>query len=75
MNDSGAVPKTRRRYTRYPWTTLAVGDSFVIGGDFEHGHSLSVAAALYAKKHPEYRFSVRKTSEGFRCTRVARRAA
>jgi hypothetical protein len=61
---------TKRPYRRYPWTSLAVGEAFFVEGDYDRGHAMSNAAHAFAKKHPEYKFAVRKVSGGYRCTRV-----
>lgn len=53
----------------YPWDQMQVGDSFLLG--LEHKISTaSSSAAQYSKRHPEVKFSCRKTREGVRFWRI-----
>lgn len=57
--------------SKYPFGSMAVGDSFEV----PNGKRLSVyqcAAQWTSSRHLDWKFSVRKTAEGsYRCWRVA----
>lgn len=53
---------------KYPYADLAVGESFLD----PHGNNQSISSgSSYAGKKLGRKFSVRKTSEGIRCWRIA----
>jgi hypothetical protein len=52
----------------YPFSSMTVGDSFAFPGS--KAELVRVAAWHFGRRHKR-RFTVRKTSKGFRCWRVA----
>ena len=55
---------------RYPFSEMDVGDSFIIF-DYKKAESARVAALLFTKRRmPNWRFSMRKTTEGWRLFRL-----
>jgi hypothetical protein len=55
---------------RYPFSEMGVGDSFIIF-DYKKAESARVAALLFTKRRmPSWRFSMRKTTEGWRLFRL-----
>ena len=58
-------------YMRYPFGAMLVGDSFrATPATVKVRKSLASSSANYAKRHPGYRFTVRKVKGGYRVWRV-----
>lgn len=64
-------PKSKRRYTRYPFAEMLVGDSFEIK-TAEDAIRVRSATRDYMRRHPELAFRVAKDRESgaWRCWRV-----
>lgn len=60
------VPAFIEGARKFPFNTMAVGDSFLING--YDPTVVRTAAAAYGKAHKQ-KFTVRKTPEGHRCWR------
>ena len=60
--------KTRR--TRYPFSTMAVGDSFAINGDDRERERVRAAASKHSLRHG-VKLVVRQQEHGFRVYRLA----
>jgi len=61
------------RPPRYPFGTMAVGDSFALGVHF-HTEVAKVrdAATKWKSKHPGWDYTIRKQDDGsYRCWRIA----
>lgn len=54
---------------KYPWKSMAVGDSFLFPAGVSHQAASSNITS--AQKRTGFQFSYRSTSEGIRCWRVA----
>jgi len=55
---------------RYPFSDMALGDSFLVV-DATWIKNLRSAAYMYSKRHPGTRFTCRRYGEGWRLWRVA----
>ena len=57
-----------RKYTRYPWAEMKVGDSFY---STNTGETLGTSARTWCLRNKKkWRFTVRKERKGFRVWRV-----
>jgi len=63
------IPVPRASAAKYPWHDLDVGDSFLFPKSVSGDTSANNAAAASKRLAPK-RFSVRKTTDGYRCWRV-----
>jgi hypothetical protein len=52
---------------KYPFREMAVGDSFF----YHNPRQIRVAAAMFAKRHPGYKFTTRKVDGGIRVWRIS----
>ncbi len=59
-----SIPKAKKKY---PFSTMEVGDSFLVGND--NLKSIRSSAYNYASKNHK-KFAVRETPEGHRCWRI-----
>jgi hypothetical protein len=65
----GTVPPARTRAS-YPFIQMDVGDSFLLT-EHKKAESARIAGLLFAKrKSLEWKFSMRKVSEGWRVYRI-----
>ena len=65
----GTVPPVKDRAS-YPFMQMDVGDSFLVT-EYKKAESARIAALLFARrKSLEWKFSMRKVSEGWRVFRV-----
>jgi hypothetical protein len=64
MNIDSNVPMP----SKFPFAQMQVGDSFLIPADVKRT-AVNVAAMRYGKKH-RVKFTVRGTTEGYRCWRI-----
>lgn len=53
---------------KYPWLTMAIGDSFLFPASLGRA---SHAAVIQASKSTSRKFKVCKTDDGYRCWRIA----
>jgi len=69
IDRAGTVPPVRDRNS-YPFSHMDVGDSFLLT-EYKKAESARIAALLFARrKSLEWKFSVRKVSEGWRVFRI-----
>jgi hypothetical protein len=64
-----AKPKKRKRFEKYPWSKMQVGDSFFVPNKMTN--SMSAVAVVAAKRNPGMKFSVRQMTDGVRVWRTA----
>jgi len=65
----GTVPPVKDRAS-YPFMQMDVGDSFLLT-EYKKAESARIAALLFSKrKSLQWKFSVRKVSEGWRIFRI-----
>ncbi len=62
------IPPSRQRRTKYPWSRMEIGDSFLFPK--ERNLAACRTAAWYAGKKLGCKFSVIETSAGCRCWKV-----
>jgi hypothetical protein len=67
--DKGIPLPNDGRLTKYPFKGMKIGDSFLFPEETtpNNAYSLAISAGVRLK----LKFSVRKTSEGYRCWRIA----
>jgi hypothetical protein len=69
IDKQGTVPPLKERVS-YPFNKMDVGDSFLLT-EYKKAESARVAALLFSKrKSLEWRFGVRKVTEGWRIFRL-----
>lgn len=57
-------------WSKYPYAQMKVGDSFAVDGASRD--LVANSACAFVRRHQKkWRFSVRKTSTGYRCWRIA----
>lgn len=64
------------KHTHWPFRNMKIGDSFLVPKEEEsektgNPHPIRAAAAYFAFRNPEFKFTIRKTEEGLRCWRIA----
>jgi hypothetical protein len=64
-----AKPKKRKRFEKYPWSKMQIGDSFFVPNKITS--VMSAAAVTAAKRNPGTKFSVRQMTDGVRIWRIA----
>ena len=63
------IPPINRGRTEYPFLLLKIGDSFLFPPNSNRSKA-NGAIFHFRKKHPEMKFSLRTTKDGFRVWRV-----
>jgi hypothetical protein len=63
-----AKAKKRKRFEKYPWSKMQIGDSFFVPS--KTTSAMSAAAVLASKRHPGAKFSVRQMTDGVRIWRT-----
>ena len=64
------LPPTSSPRQKYPFPDMLVGDSFAML-DASMVRNLRNAAHMYARRHPGYKFTIRKQQTGWRIWRIA----
>lgn len=63
------IDLVRKRYSRYPFAEMKVGQSFYIKEGFKAIQSVRSSASLYGKRH-DMKFVVVRDGKGYRCGRI-----
>lgn len=64
------VPHPAHQSIKYPFAEMSVGDSFLINGDASHQKVATAAQKYGLAQGRNWKFSVRKTPDGYRCWRT-----
>jgi hypothetical protein len=67
--DTVPLPEKRVRASRYPWSSMSVGQSFFIEGAM--AQSVRETAAQYKRRHPGWDYTTRREGAGLRVWRTA----
>lgn len=59
----------KERATKYPFSTMEIGDSFFVAGDKE-ARAVQAAASRYIGLHEGVAFTTRRVKGGLRCWRI-----
>lgn len=70
IEDKAVIYGTERaEFSRYPFKTMKVGQSFYLEGGFNTVSRVRAAASSYGKRN-DMKFSIVRDGQGYRCGRI-----